>query len=117
MVGVHEHRAGVLFPEAAVQTHLELAEHQGATVRPNERLLGRFVPFAKGPIRDRAVCLHSNAPHGHFIVDRYPGGRRGADAERMLGAPLQILERPRRGRGRPTPASGIRLRVSRMIEL
>jgi sarcosine oxidase len=35
-------------------------------------LLRRFVPFAKGHPRDRAVCLYSNTPDRHFIVDRHP---------------------------------------------
>lgn len=36
-------------------------------------LARRFVPLAKGAIRDRAVCLYTNTPDGHFIVDRHPG--------------------------------------------
>lgn len=35
-------------------------------------LLRRFVPFAKGHPRDRAVCMYTNAPDRHFVVDRHP---------------------------------------------
>ena len=35
-------------------------------------LLRRFVPFAKGHPRERAVCLYSNTPDHHFIIDRHP---------------------------------------------
>jgi sarcosine oxidase len=39
MVGVWEPRAGILFPELAIQTHLELAAKAGATLKLNEPLL------------------------------------------------------------------------------
>lgn len=35
-------------------------------------LLRRFLPFAKGHPRERAVCLYTNTPDAHFIVDRHP---------------------------------------------
>ena len=35
-------------------------------------LLRRFVPFAKGEIRQRAVCMYTNTPDGHFVIDRHP---------------------------------------------
>lgn len=36
-------------------------------------LLRRFVPFAKGSVISRAVCMYTNTPDEHFIVDRHPG--------------------------------------------
>jgi sarcosine oxidase len=39
MIGVWEPRAGILFPEQAVQTHLELAARRGAVLRYNEPVL------------------------------------------------------------------------------
>ncbi len=39
MIGVWEPRAGILFPELAVQTHLELAARHGATLRYDDPLL------------------------------------------------------------------------------
>ena len=35
-------------------------------------LLRRFVPFAKGTLRERAVCTYTNTPDAHFIIDRHP---------------------------------------------
>lgn len=35
-------------------------------------LLRRFVPFAKGHPLDRAVCIYTNTPDRHFVVDRHP---------------------------------------------
>lgn len=47
------------------------------TVSPDELahisdMLRRFVPFAKGHHRGSTVCLYTNTPDGHFIVDRHP---------------------------------------------
>jgi sarcosine oxidase len=47
MIGVWEPRAGVLFPEAAVQAHLELAAKRGATLRFNEPVL-KWKPHGEG---------------------------------------------------------------------
>jgi sarcosine oxidase len=42
-------------------------------------LLRRFLPHAKGHLRGSQVCLYTNTPDRHFIVDRHP-----AHAERVL---------------------------------
>jgi len=47
MVAVWEPRAGILFPELAVQTHLELAAKSGAALRFNEPVL-RWEPMPDG---------------------------------------------------------------------
>jgi len=47
MVGVWEPRAGILFPELAVQTHLELAAKSGASLRYDEPVL-RWQPQGDG---------------------------------------------------------------------
>jgi len=47
MVAVWEPRAGILFPELAVQTHLELAAEHGASLRFNEPVL-RWEPDGEG---------------------------------------------------------------------
>jgi glycine/D-amino acid oxidase-like deaminating enzyme len=39
-------------------------------------LLARFVPSANGPLRDARVCLYTNAPDGHFLLDRHPASPR-----------------------------------------
>jgi sarcosine oxidase len=61
MVGVWEPRAGVLFPELAIQTHLELAAKQGASLRFNEPVL-KWEPDGQG------VRVHT--PTGTYTADR-----------------------------------------------
>ena len=39
MIGVLEHSAGMLFPEACVAAYLSLARHRGAEIRPNTAVL------------------------------------------------------------------------------
>jgi sarcosine oxidase len=35
-------------------------------------LVERFLPDASGELRDRAVCLYTNTPDGHFLIDFHP---------------------------------------------
>jgi sarcosine oxidase len=35
-------------------------------------LVDRFLPDASGELRDRAVCLYTNTPDGHFLIDSHP---------------------------------------------
>ena len=42
-------------------------------VRPIRAVLGRLIPGANGRLRDSAVCLYSNAPDSHFVLDFHPG--------------------------------------------
>lgn len=56
---------------------LTTADAVDRTVTPEEDaaiydLLRRFVPFAKGHLRERATCLYTNTPDADFIVDRHP---------------------------------------------
>jgi sarcosine oxidase len=60
--------------------------HEGETTDPDRvqrtvsgeedtrvrELVARFLPTAAGAIRDRAVCLYTNTPDGHFLIDRHP---------------------------------------------
>lgn len=39
-------------------------------------LLRRFLPFAKGHPREHSVCVYTNTPDGHFIVDHHPGSEK-----------------------------------------
>jgi sarcosine oxidase len=39
-------------------------------------LLRRFLPHAKGQRLGHEVCLYTNTPDGHFVIDRYPGVER-----------------------------------------
>jgi len=34
--------------------------------------LERFLPAGRGPLLSQRVCLYTNTPDGHFIVDRHP---------------------------------------------
>jgi glycine/D-amino acid oxidase-like deaminating enzyme len=60
--------------------------HQGEIVSPNRvnrtvthkdelpvrKFLAKYVPFANGPILSYTTCMYTNAPDGHFIIDRHP---------------------------------------------
>ncbi len=46
-------------------------------VRPDEvaearRLLQEYMPFASGPLNETAVCMYTNTPDEHFVIDRHP---------------------------------------------
>jgi len=41
-------------------------------VAPLRALLERFIPQAAGRLAATAVCLYTNTPDGHFIVDLHP---------------------------------------------
>lgn len=47
------------------------------TVTPAEvaecrRLVQEYMPFASGPLMSTAVCMYTNTPDGHFVLDRHP---------------------------------------------
>jgi sarcosine oxidase len=51
------------------------------TPRPGDEarvraLLARFVPRANGRLLDARVCLYTNTPDEHFLIDRHPGHER-----------------------------------------
>lgn len=60
--------------------------HEGETTEPDavrrevgpeevegiRDLLGRYLPDAGGTLRDTAVCLYTNTPDGHFVLDFHP---------------------------------------------
>ena len=68
--------------------------HQGVTATPDSvdrnvtagdiekmrALLGEFLPHANGEFLRGTVCLYTNTPDGHFIIDKHP------DSERVLVA-------------------------------
>jgi sarcosine oxidase len=35
-------------------------------------LLRQFLPGAAGPLRETAVCMYTNVPDGHFVIDVHP---------------------------------------------
>ena len=36
------------------------------------RIVRRFLPGADGALRSAAVCLYTNTPDGHFLIDAHP---------------------------------------------
>jgi sarcosine oxidase len=36
------------------------------------QFLGRCIPDADGPLLSMRVCLYTNSPDGHFVIDRHP---------------------------------------------
>ncbi len=69
--------------------------HEGATADPDtldrtvtrseeeemRSLLRRFVPEADGPLLATEVCMYTNTPDGHFLIDRHP-----AHAQVLIGS-------------------------------
>ena len=45
-------------------------------VRPIRAVLGRLIPGANGRLLDSAVCLYTNAPDSHFVLDFHPAHAR-----------------------------------------
>jgi sarcosine oxidase len=39
-------------------------------------LVRRFLPAGDGPLREAAVCLYTNTPDEHFVIDALPGDER-----------------------------------------
>ena len=62
------HHGGAHVNADTVDREVSLAEHAAIT-----DLLRRFVPHAKGQRLTHEVCLYTNTPDGHFIVDAHPG--------------------------------------------
>jgi sarcosine oxidase len=61
------HHGGESTTAETVDRRLRPEEH--ASVRS---LLERFLPRAAGSLRRSAVCLYTNTPDGHFLIDRDP---------------------------------------------
>jgi sarcosine oxidase len=63
--------------------------HQGENTNPDEirrevgtediealrQVMRRFLPAADGPLRSASVCMYTNSPDEHFILDRHPAHR------------------------------------------
>jgi sarcosine oxidase len=87
MVGLWEPRAGILFPEQAVETHLELAAKAGAELHYNEPMLrwepdGRGVRVftAKESFRAKKLLLSTGAWMGSSV----PGIKLPLQVERQV---------------------------------
>ncbi|HVY69732.1 MAG TPA: N-methyl-L-tryptophan oxidase [Verrucomicrobiae bacterium] len=51
--------------------HLD-REVQPTEVAKMREILGRFLPNANGPLRATAVCMYTNMPDYHFLIDWHP---------------------------------------------
>ena len=88
-VTIWEHEAGRVFytiPDPGGEGFKAGIHHDGETVdldtldreprREDEArvraLLARFIPAANGRLREARVCLYTNAPDEHFLIDRHP---------------------------------------------
>jgi len=74
------------FPDAGHGVKVAL-HHQGTLADPDalrrdvepqeiayiRALLRTFMPAADGPLVETAVCMYTNTPDEHFIIDRHPG--------------------------------------------
>jgi sarcosine oxidase len=69
--------------KVAVHHHGErvTAEAVDRALRPEDEetirgLVRRYFPAGDGPLREAAVCLYTNTPDEHFVIDRLPGEER-----------------------------------------
>lgn len=55
-------------------THAEHVRREvsAAEVLPLRRLLEKFLPEANGPLLKTAVCMYTNTPDAHFLLDFHP---------------------------------------------
>jgi sarcosine oxidase len=67
-VAVH-HQGELTDPE---RVRRSVSEEEDASART---LVERFLPNAAGVLRDHSVCLYTNTPDGHFLIDRHPRHR------------------------------------------
>jgi sarcosine oxidase len=91
-IGLWEYAPGRMvatFPDVGggvkIQVHHEGAHTTAADVArectaadeaPVRELLLRFLPGAAGPLLDTSVCLYTNTPDAHFVLDRHPASPR-----------------------------------------
>jgi sarcosine oxidase len=66
-VKIAEHHAGATTSADAVRRRVD--EHERQAIRD---LAQRWVPGAAGPMVDATVCLYTNTPDGHFVLDTHP---------------------------------------------
>lgn len=66
-VKVAHHRRGVAVDPDSMNRQIDAAE-----VNAFLDGIGTFVPDLGGPVLSTDVCLYTNTPDGHFIIDRHP---------------------------------------------
>jgi len=62
----HHHSGEVCTPETVRR---EVGQEETDRIRA---ILARTVPALDGTLRHTAVCMYTNTPDGHFIIDRHP---------------------------------------------
>jgi sarcosine oxidase len=67
-IKVARHHEGELTDPLRVRREVSLAESDGM-----RELIGRFLPAAGGALHHSSVCLYTNTPDDHFVLDRHPG--------------------------------------------
>jgi sarcosine oxidase len=57
------------------QTHPDKLDREvyPSEVEEMRAILRKFLPDAEGTLRSTAVCMYTDAPDGHFVIDRHPG--------------------------------------------
>ena len=68
-IGIH-HQGELTSPDAVRR---DVSESEDARVRA---LLERFLPAASGSLLEHRVCLYTNTPDHHFVIDHHPAERR-----------------------------------------
>jgi len=85
---IHELSNGLAwygFPDTGDGVKLAL-HHHGESVDPDQirrtvddhevafmrDIVQTYMPDANGPLREASVCMYTNLPDGHFIIDRHP---------------------------------------------
>jgi sarcosine oxidase len=66
-IKVGAHGSGAFTSPNAVDREIHESE-----ITPVRAMLGRWLPEHAGEYRESAVCLYTNTPDGHFILDRHP---------------------------------------------
>lgn len=66
-VKIARHHGGAATTTDAVDRAVHLADE--ADIR---RYIRAHMPTADGPLRDAKVCLYTNTPDDHFVIDRHP---------------------------------------------
>ena len=64
------HYGGQLTSVATIDRSVSSDEEQKA-----RELLGRYIPPAAGPVRQASVCMYTNTPDLHFLIDWLPNAR------------------------------------------
>ncbi|MCS7224657.1 MAG: N-methyl-L-tryptophan oxidase [Armatimonadetes bacterium] len=61
------HQGEITHPETVRRV---VSEEEVEEIR---RLVLPFLPAVSGPLKETQVCLYTNTPDGHFLIDRVPG--------------------------------------------